>query len=151
MGFHFTYVLGLGTQGGTEKQSTGQMYISVTIKPHCFQLSIVLNQLFFLLLQVFMLQLRSSSNASWICPPIHLLFPDNIYSWWLISMESGWYVIPEALDYCKPQEAKDKLLLLKERLLLIYKLNPCYLAEKPGLLVPQLMQHVVFFLITLLI
>lgn len=60
-------------------------------------------------------------------------------------MESGRYVIPEALDSCKPHEVKEKLLLLKERLILIYKLNPCCLAEKTGFLVPQLVQHVGFF------
>lgn len=89
-----------------------------------------------------MLQLRSASDVPWICLPIHLLFPDNTCSWGMISVESGRYVIPEALDSCKPHEVK--LLLLKERLILIYKLNPCYLAGKTGLLVPQLVQHVGF-------
>lgn len=69
----------------------------------------------------------------------------------MISVESGRYVIPEALDSCKPHEVKEKLLLLKERLILFYKINPCYLAEKTGFLVPQLVQHVDFFLIILLI
>lgn len=63
-----------------------------------------------------MLQLRSSSDVPWIYPPINLLFPDNACSWWMISMESGRYVIPEALDSCKLHEVKEKLLLLKERL-----------------------------------
>lgn len=71
-------------------------------KTPCFQLCTVLNKHFFpLLLQVFMLQLRSSSDVPWIYPPINLLFPDNACSWWMISMESGRYVIPEALDSCK--------------------------------------------------
>lgn len=68
-----------------------------------------------------------------IWPPIHPLFPDNTFSYWMISVESGRYVISEALDSCKPHEVKEKLLVLKERLILIYKLNPCYLAEKPSL------------------
>lgn len=65
-----------------------------------------------------------------------------------IPVAGGWFLWNLA-DSCKPQEVK--LLLLKERLIFIYKLNPCYLAEKPGLLIPQLVQYVVFLLLTLLL
>lgn len=92
-----------------------------------------------------MLQLRSSSDVPWICQPIHLVFPDNTCSWWIISMESGRYVIPEALDSWKPHEAREKQLMLKERLMPTYKLNPCYLAEKPGLLVSYNSYDMLFF------